>query len=153
MTQTLRILMLPLALAMFVVGFITGKWIIFGIIGISLIIFTSVFYSGRKQRVRYWIQGYKTLLENNGGDAQTALTTIQKEFCASKYADENVCKNQYDSISTLVEAIIQREFKFERLVQAPISSPNDVQKNLSAYAKAKEKLRKEVASVKKEILG
>lgn len=153
MRHILRILMLPLALAMFVIGYVTGNWIVFGIIGVVLLISTSLFYSGRKQRVRYWIQGYKTSLENNGGNHQAALTEIKNEFCASKYADETVCQNEYDNVENLVEDIIQREFKFERLVQAPISSPNDMQKNLSAYAKAKEKMQQEVATVKKEILG
>src|SRR3989338_38739 len=152
MKQTLRMLLIPLALVMFILGFVTGRWMLFGVIGIGLLIFTSLFYSGRKQRVRYWIQGYKIQLENNRGNEKAAIEAVRKEFCASKYADDNICNREYQEIGPLVEDMIKREFKFERLVQSPISSPNDIQNNISAYVKAKEKVKREVADVKKEIL-
>lgn len=141
----MRILLIPLILAIFIIGLITGKWLIFGIIGIALLIFTSLFYSHRKQRVRYWIQGYKTHLENNKGDKKAAIETIQKEFCLSKYADDSTCNNDYQDIGALVEDIIEREFKFDILLQPPV--------DLSAYRKAKENVKHEIDGVEKEILG
>lgn len=151
MKQVFRMLLIPLALLMFVAGFITGKWVVFGIIGIGLLTFTSLFYSGRKQRVRYWLQGYKTQLEKSGGNEESALNSVKNEFCASKYAEESICNGEYQDIDKLVEDIIKKEFKFERIIQSSISSPNNLQKDLLAYKKASEKVRIEIATVKKEI--
>jgi hypothetical protein len=153
MKRFVRLLLFPLALVLFVIGFVVGELLIFGIIGIALLVFTSFFYSHRKQRVRYWIQGYKTHLENNENNKIDAIKSIQQEFCASKYADNDFCNNEYQNIDTLVEDIIKREFKFEKLVQSPISTPNDIQGNISAYVKAKEKVKHEITDVKKEILS
>ncbi|MCR4337298.1 MAG: hypothetical protein NUV91_05785 [Candidatus Omnitrophica bacterium] len=59
MQNIVRVLLTPVTLAMFFIGFITGHWLIYGIIGAGLLIISFLLYSGRKQRVRYWIQGYK----------------------------------------------------------------------------------------------
>ncbi len=153
MKQFVRLLLFPLAIVIFIIGFIVGELLIFGIIGGALLVFSSLFYSGRKQRVRYWIQGYKTHLENNDNNETLAIESVKQEFCKSKYVDDNVCNNKYQDIDTLVEDIIKREFKFERLVQTPASTPNDIKGNISAYAKAKKKLKREIADVKKDILS
>src|SRR3989344_5834590 len=115
MRPIVRTLLAPLAILIFISGFVIGQRLIFGTIGAGLLIFSALFYSHRKQRVRYWMQGYKTYLENNGNSEAVAIESVKQEFCASKYADNHVCDSEYQSIETLVEDIIKREFKFERL--------------------------------------
>jgi len=152
MKPIIRTSLAPFAILMFIIGFVVGQRLIFSIIGAGLLIFSALFYSHRKQRVRYWIQGYKTYLENNGNNEAVAVESVKQEFCASKYVDDHVCNNEYQNIETLVEDIIKREFRFERLVQSPISSPSDIQGNLLAYTKVVKKVRQEIADVKDEIL-
>lgn len=153
MKQLIRLALFPVALVLFIIGFITGKLLFFGVIGGALIIFASLFYSGRKQRIRYWIQRYKTHLENNKENKVTAIQSIQQEFCVSKYADEHICNNKYEDVDSLIQDIIKKEFKFDRLVQSPISSPNNIQKNILAYKKATGKIKQEITDIKKEIFG
>src|SRR3989344_6085423 len=150
MRPVVRTLLAPLAILMFIIGFVVGQWLIFSIIGTGLLVFSALFYSHRKQRVRYWIQGYKTYLEGNGNSVAGAIESVKQEFCAGKYADDQVCNNEYQDIAALVEDIIKKEFKFERLTQSPISSPNDIQGNLLAYMKATKRVRQEIADVKNE---
>ncbi len=151
MKHLIRISLIPLALASFVLGYITGKWLIFGVIAIGLLVFDFVYYSGRKQRIRYWLQGYRGQLEKNGGNENDSLKSIQKEFCASKYADESVCSKEYPDVETLVLDIIKQEFKFKMLIK-PSASSGSVFQNLDDYAEAVTKTKNEIENIKRELL-
>lgn len=153
MKSSIRTLLIPTSLVLIIVGIITGKWLIFGLIAGAILLFSVLFYSHRKQRVRYWVQGYQLSLEKNGGDELGALKDIRDEFCTSKYAEERICKTTYSSLDILVEDIIKCEFKFEVLLQPMSSNPKNIEKNMHAYMKAKGALKKEIEDVKKEVLG
>lgn len=152
MKHLLRISLTPLAFVSFVLGLITGKWLIFGAIAIGLLVISLVYYSGRKRRIRYWLQGYKMQLEKNGDNEKSAIESIQKEFCASKYTDEQICSKEYSDIETLVRDMIKREFKFERLMQSSVSSQNEMSKSLDDYIKAVANVTMEIRDIKKELL-
>jgi len=106
-------------------------------------------YSGRTSRIRYWFQGYKVSLRNNRKAHGLAIKEIQKDFCCGKYGDKDVCNKEYENIDTLVEDIIKREFKFERLIH----SSDHIQKGLLAYQKETERLKMEISKIRKEVLG
>jgi hypothetical protein len=135
-----------------ILAFVTGKYLLFfGIAGV-LILVSTIFYSGRKQRVRYWLQGYRTQLENNDNNVEMALKVIKQEFCASKYADSDICENTYSDVDTLVLEIIKREFKFHKLLEIPPATPEQMRQNLVAYQNAIQKTKNEIIQVKKEKL-
>ena len=152
MKSSIRVYLIPSSVVLFVIGLLIGKALIFGIIAVAIIVFSVLFYSHRKQRVRYWIQGYQIYLEKNNGNEVSSPRALKEEFCTSKYAEEKICDNEYSSLDVLVEDIIKREFKFDILLQSRSLDPKDVEKNLAAYMKAKVALRSEIADVKKEVL-
>lgn len=150
MKHLLRIALTPLAFVSLVLGFITGKWLIFGTAAMGLLIFDFVYYSNRKQRIRYWLQGYKEQLEKNGDNEKDAIRSIQKEFCASKYADEHVCRGEYNDVEILITDIIKREYRFERLL-SPSSQGNTLE-NIKDYVKAVADVKIEITNIRKEVL-
>ena len=152
MKNIIRVLVMPVALIIFLIGFISGYWLICGIIGVGLLCVFFLLYSGRKQRVCYWIQGYKKYLRENGNDKRGAIVAIQKEFCSGKYADEDICSKSYQEIDALVMDIIVKEFKFENLMRLSSDSEDEVHDDMVRYQKELQTLQKEIADVKKEIL-
>lgn len=153
MRQFIRTSLFPLVLVIIVTGFIIGKPLLFGIIGGVLLIFVLFFYSSRKSRMRYWIQGYKTHLEQKENNKQNSISAIQREFCEGKYANKHICGSEYQDIDTLIEDIIKEEFNLARLILSQTSSPSELQENILAYEKEKKKVKKEVQEVKKEVLS
>jgi hypothetical protein len=152
MSQLLRLLIIPMSIIPVILAFVTGKYLLFlGIAG-ALVLVSVIVYSGRKQRVRYWLQGYKNQLENNDNNVEMALQAIKKEFCMSKYADEDICGNTYSDIDTLVLEIIKREFNLKRLLETPAVTPEQIQQNLVEYRNAIQKIKSEIIQVKKERL-
>lgn len=145
--RRVRLLLDPLAIIAVVIGIVRGELLIFGLVGVALFILSFLFYSGRRQRVRYWFQGYRMHLRNNGNDRVAAVKSVQREFCAGKYAAEHICSGDYRDIDTLIRDIIHREFKLERIIQ----SSHDHQANLLAYKREIEKVDREIAQIKKEL--
>jgi len=141
--QKMRILFLPLAVLAFTLGFILSfKWVFF-LIGIITLIAYFVIYSGRKQRIRYWFQGYVRHLRSNGLDEELALQSLKDDFKKSKHGKDFI-GDDLNSVSILISHIIQLEFKFSKhLANLGVEGlENEV-----------ERLQKEVKSIEKEILG
>jgi chaperonin cofactor prefoldin len=140
----------------FVITIILGFFLSYSILwwSISAITFFSFFliYSGRKQRILFWFQGYKKHLNRNKVDKKSAISLIQKEFCATKYADEKVCNTNYSDIDLLVTDIILKEFKLAHLLTPINSTPESIQKGIETYEKEYRKIKKDIEEVKKNIL-
>lgn len=111
--------------------------------GMFLILVIVVFYSGRKQRIRYWFQGYKNYLAKFNGDEKKAIANLLEEFRSSKYGND-LDVAEYFTIEALIEEIILREYKFNQYLMS---------NGVDNYRKLLSKLRKEIEIVKREILN
>lgn len=144
MKPIVRTSLLPLSIILLVVALITSKWFMFGSLAVVLLIISVFFYSGRKQRIRYWVQGYKNKIESNDGNVKIAIRELQDDFCKSKYANEKVCGSEYENITALIQDVIVIEFGFKKLLKTRTSS---MVQNMDAYLGEVEKLRDEIKAI------
>ena len=115
MNKKIRILMTPIAVLFIILGFWLEPRFVYWGISILLFAFNFVFYSGRKQRIRYWFQGYRRYLLSNKGNENKAISNLLEDFCKSKYG-ENLDVAEYFYIEPLIEEIIIREYKFNKFL-------------------------------------
>lgn len=142
MNKVIRILLTPACILFFLIGLFIEPRYLYWAIAVILFILDFVFYSGRKQRIRYWLQEYRRYLIKNSGDEKKAITDLLEEFRQSKYGI-NLNVAEYFYIEPLIEEIIIREYKFDKYLRANDESRhNEIQK-----------LRKEIELVKDEIIG
>ena len=142
MNKKIRILMTPIAVLFIILGFWLEPRFVYWGISILLFAFNFVFYSGRKQRIRYWFQGYRRYLLSNKGNENKAISNLLEDFCKSKYG-ENLDVAEYFYIEPLIEEIIIREYKFNKYLR---------NFGEERYNKLITKLRKEIELIKNEIL-
>lgn len=143
MNRIIRIMLTPLAILFLIIGIFLKPHFLYLLIFAIILIFDLLFYSGRKQRIKYWFQEYKKYLSEYGGNKKQAISKLLDDFQKSKYgSDLDVAEYYY--IEALIEEIIIREYKFEQYLHS-----NGELK----YRNLIEKLRKEIASVKKEVIN
>lgn len=153
MHQIFRLLLLPVSLISFILGFFADSPIYIWVVSFVLVLIYFIQYSGRKQRIRYWIQGYKIYLKKHDGNVDKSMAAILDEFCSSKYADTSICNKQYLDISDLVQNIISKEFHFNSVLSLNSESPEQVQNEMVKLQKLLRKSKKEIQSIKNKILG
>jgi hypothetical protein len=138
-----RIILISLAVLFLVQGIFIKPHFIYFIISIAFFLFDFIYYSGRKQRIRYWFQGYKKYLINYEGEEKKAIDSLLGDFLHSKYGGD-INSNNYLRIEDLIEAIIIREYKFKTYLQA---------NGITKYNKLILKLHDEIKLIKNEVLG
>lgn len=140
-----RSILLYLGIALIAFGLIGRLKIEIIVLGVLFLLSSLLIYSGRKARVRYWLQSYK-YLKDKGLSSEPAISKLQEQFCESKYSAQNVCNQTFTSIDEFIVQVIQVEFKFEVLLKG-----DDVSWGLKKYIKLKEKLSKEIEKIKEEL--
>lgn len=147
MLRPIRLALYPFSIILIVYSLFVSNYYLTAL-GMVTLVFAALFFSHRKQRIRYWFQGYATnyfRLKDN----QAAIDETQQEFCSSKYANEDVCSNKYSNVKDLIRDIIKLEYKFKSLLEHD-GSPSGLERSIKQFAAAKSKLDKEIEEVASE---